>query len=282
MDLTSFMKSIKGCGLGLRTEFLKDIHFDTKSFSPDWWEVTPENWIDMPIWYREKFEEISEHTPFVAHGVSLSLGSNKRPKKKYLKELKSFLDTYDIKYYSEHISYSSYDNVQAHELLPVPLTKKMIHLMSDNIKYVEDFLGRNISIENASYYHAESSKLTESDFINELLHQSGAKLLLDVNNVYVNSINHSYDPKKFLKSLDLDKVSYIHVAGHYFDEEVQMIIDSHGTPVNNETWDLLQYTLDKIDVSPMIERDNNIPTLKVIEKEYKKMKKIYDKRVSHG
>lgn len=276
------MKSIKGCGLGLRTEFLDDIHFDKKSFSPDWWEVTPENWINMPIWYREKFENIAQNTPFVAHGVSLSLGSNTKPKKKYLKELKSFLDTYNIKYYSEHISYSSYDNIQAHELLPVPLTKKMINLMSDNIKYVEDFLGRNISIENATYYHTEKSKLSESDFINELLHKSGAKLLLDVNNVYVNSINHSYNAKKFIKSLDLDKVSYIHTAGHYFDDTVQMLIDSHGTKVNNETWDLLQYTLDKIDVSPMIERDNNIPTLKVIEKEYNQMKKIYDKRASHG
>lgn len=275
------MKTIKGCGLGLRTEFLTDIHFDTKSFSPDWWEVTPENWIHMPIWYREKFEKIAQNTPLVAHGVSLSLGSNKKPKKKHLKELKSFLDTYDIKYYSEHISYSSYDNIQAHELLPVPLTKKMINYMSDNIKYVEDFLGRNISIENATYYHSEPSSLSESDFINELLFKSGAKLLLDVNNVYVNSINHSYNAKKFIKSLDLDKVSYIHTAGHYFDETVQMYIDSHGTKVNNNTWDLLQYTLDKIDVSPMIERDNNIPKLKVMQKEYKKMKNIYDKRASH-
>lgn len=277
------MKSIKGCGLGLRTEFLSDIHFDNKSFSPDWWEVTPENWINMPIWYRDKFEEIAQNTPFVAHGVSLSLGSNKKPKKKYLKELKTFLDTYNIKYYSEHISYSSYDNIQAHELLPVPLTNKMIDLMSDNIKYVEDFLGRSISIENATYYHNEpSSTLSESDFINELLYKSGAKLLLDVNNVYVNSINHSYNAKKFIKSLDLDKVSYIHVAGHYFDDEVKMLIDSHGMKVNYDTWDLLRYTLDKIDVSPMIERDNNIPQLNVIEKEYKKMKKIYDKSKTHG
>ena len=84
------MKTIKGCGLGLRTEFLDDIHFDKKSFSPNWWEVTPENWINMPVWYRDKFEQIAQNTPFVAHGVSLSLGSNKRPKKKYLKELKTF------------------------------------------------------------------------------------------------------------------------------------------------------------------------------------------------
>jgi uncharacterized protein (UPF0276 family) len=276
------MATIKGCGLGLRTEFLDDIHFDKKSFSPDWWEVTPENWINMPAWYRDKFEEITENTPLVAHGVSLSLGSNKKPKKKHLKELKHFLDTYKIKYYSEHISYSSYDNIQAHELLPVPLTMKMVDLMSDNIKYVEDFLGRNISIENASYYHCEPSSLSESDFINELLDKSGAKLLLDLNNVYVNSVNHKYNAKKFIKSLNLNQVSYIHLAGHYFDDTVKMLIDSHGTKVNNDTWDLLKYTLNKIDVSPMIERDNNIPTLDVMEKEYKKMKKIYDKRVNHG
>ena len=275
------MKHIQGCGLGLRSEFLDDIHFDTNSFSPSWWEVTPENWIDMPIWYREKFEQIAQNTPLVAHGVSLSLGSNTKPKKKYLQQLKYFLDTYNIKYYSEHISYSSYDGIQAHELLPVPLTKKMIRSMSDNIKYVEDFLQRNISIENATYYHTDPSNISESDFINELLHQSKAKLLLDLNNVYVNSINHNYDAKRFIKSLDLDKVSYIHVAGHYFDDEVQMFIDSHGTKVNKPTWELLKYTLDKIDVSPMIERDNNIPSLYEMQKEYKKMQKIYDKRAIH-
>lgn len=276
------MKNIKGCGLGLRSEFLNDINFDKKSFSPSWWEVTPENWINMPIWHRDKFDEIAQNTPMVGHGVSLSLGSNKKPQKKYLKKLKSFLDTYNINFYSEHISYSSYDNIQAHELLPVPLTYTMINMLSDNIKYVEDFLGRNISIENASYYHLEPSSLSESDFINELLHKSGAKLLLDINNVYVNSINHNYNAKRFIKSLDLDKVSYIHTAGHYFDDTVQMIIDSHGTNINDDTWELLRYTLGKIDVSPMIERDNNIPKLEVMEKEYKKMKKIYNKRVYNG
>ena len=232
--------------------------------------------------YRDKFEEITQNTPLVAHGVSLSLGSNKKPKKKHLQELKSFLDTYNITYYSEHISYSSYDNIHVHELLPVPLTDQMLSKMSDNIKYVEDFLGRNISIENASYYHSEPNSLSESDFINELLHKSGAKLLLDLNNVYVNSINHKYNAKKFIKSLDLDKVSYIHIAGHYFDDKVQMLIDSHGTNVNDDTWDLLRYTLNKIDVSPMIERDSNIPNLSVMKKEYKKMEKIYNKRTRHG
>lgn len=284
MVLTNSMKKIKGCGLGLRLEFFEEIDFQKDSFLPDWWEVTPENWISMPIWYKDKFEQIAHHTPLVAHGVSLSLGSNTKPKKKYLKELKNFLDTYKIQYYSEHISYSSFNHIQAHELLPVPLTTNMINRMSDNIKYVEDFLGRNISIENATYYHVEDIKnrLSESDFINELLHKSGAKLLLDLNNVYVNSINHNYNAKKFIKSLDLDKVSYIHLAGHYFDDYVQMLIDSHGTKVNDDTWDLLKFTLDKIDVSPMIERDNNIPNLNVIKQEYNKMEKIYNKRASNG
>ncbi|MCD4757055.1 MAG: DUF692 domain-containing protein [Arcobacteraceae bacterium] len=275
------MKNISGCGLGLRREFFDEIDFKKNSFVPDWWEITPENWIDIPVWYQDKFDQIANSMPLVAHGVSLSLGANTKPNKKYLKKLKSLLDKYDIKYYSEHISYSSFDNLQLHELLPVPLTYKMIDNLSDNIKYTEDFLGRNISVENATYYHSSGSQLSESDFINELLHKSGAKLLLDVNNVYVNSINHNYNAKKFIKSLDLDKVSYIHTAGHYYDKNVQMIIDSHGTNVNNDTWELLKYTLDKIDVSCMIERDNNIPKLQVMGKEYKKMKKIYDKRKSN-
>ncbi|MEA1913735.1 MAG: DUF692 domain-containing protein [Campylobacterota bacterium] len=274
------MHKISGCGLGLRREFFDDITFQKNSFVPDWWEVTPENWIDMPIWYQEKFEHIAQQSHLVAHGVSLSLGS--QVSKKYLKKLKSFLDTYNIKYYSEHISYSSFDSLQSHELLPVPLTQDMIKIMSDNIKQVQDYLGRNISVENATYYYDGGGTMDESEFINELLHKSGAKLLLDINNVYVNSINHNYKPKKFIKSLDLDKVSYIHTAGHYYDKKAKMLIDSHGTNVNAPTWDLLDYTLKKIDVSPMIERDNNIPTLGVMQKEYNMMKKIYDKRVTHA
>lgn len=269
------MIDIKGCGLGLRRDFLHEV--EEKGFLPDFWEVTPENWIQMPYRYREKFEEIVALRPTLAHGLSLSIGSPEPVNKKFVKEIKRFLDTYDIKYYSEHLSFSSFEANQTYELLPLPMTKKMASHISDKIKVAEDLLQRNLILENATYYHVPESNLSESEFINTVLDQSGAKLLLDVNNVFVNSQNHHYDAEKFLNNLDLSKTAYIHMAGHYKDDELDLIIDSHGMPVLEEVWSLLEQTLSRIDVPVMIERDNNIPPFKTLAKEYKKLQKIVKK-----
>ncbi|MDX1809965.1 MAG: DUF692 domain-containing protein [Sulfurospirillaceae bacterium] len=266
------MIDIKGCGLGLRRDFLHEIAVD--GFLPDFWEVTPENWIYMPYHHREKFEETVALRPTLAHGLSLSIGSPESVNKKFLKEIKQFLDRYGIKYYSEHLSFSSFGANQTYELLPLPMTKKMALHVSDKVKVVEDILQRNLILENATYYHTPQSDLSESEFINMVLDKSGAKLLLDVNNVFVNSENHGYDAISFLDELDISKAAYIHVAGHYKDDELALIIDSHGMPVADQVWELLKHTLSKTDTPVMIERDNNIPPYKTLEKEYKKLQKL--------
>jgi len=267
------MINLKGCGLGLRSDFLLDLK--QNNFKPDFWEVTPENWMHMPKIFEKAFEEAVFQRPTVAHGLSLSIGSVDKLNKKFVKQIKTFLDRYNIEYYSEHLSFSSLDNRQSYELLPVPMTKKMIEVIADRVKEVEDIIQRNLILENATYYLVPYSEMAEVDFINEVMEKSGAKMLLDVNNVFVNSVNHGFKARKFIDEIDKSKVAYMHMAGHYFDEEANMKIDSHGMPIDKGVWKLLKYTLNQVDAPVMIERDNNIPPLDELISEYNEMKKIY-------
>lgn len=267
------MATLKGCGLGLRREFINEVI--PNSFEPDFWEVTPENWINIPYHQRENFEQIVLNTKTIAHGLSLSIGSDKRPSKKFLKTIKEFLDRYKIDDYSEHISFSSLYGKQTYELLPLPLSMKMVNLLSDRVKYIEDFLGRSLILENATYYYLPYAKMSEVEFINELIHKSGVRLLLDVNNLYVNSINHKYDAKEFIQNLDTSTVAYMHLAGHLDDKKSGFLIDTHGMDIKDEVWSLYKYTLKKVKAPTMIERDNNVPPLKEMIIEYNKLKEIY-------
>ncbi|MBE0491289.1 MAG: DUF692 domain-containing protein [Sulfurospirillum sp.] len=266
------MKNIQGLGLGLRREFLREVHSD--GFLPDWWEIAPENWMDMPFHYREKFEEILSLRPVVAHGLSLSIGSLEPVDRAFLKKMKRFLDGYGIENYSDHLSFTALNGSQSYELLPLSMTKKMVLHVSDKIKEVRDFMQRDLILEIATYYYVPMADMREVDFINEVMHQSGAKLLLDVNNIYVNSKNHDFSPHKFLQELDLTYAAYIHVAGHYEDKELGLIIDSHGTSVRDEVWSLLGDSLRKIDVPVMIERDNYVPDYEAMHQEYLVMQKV--------
>ncbi|RXJ58005.1 DUF692 domain-containing protein [Candidatus Marinarcus aquaticus] len=267
------MSKLQGCGLGLRREFIQEVI--PQGFKPDFWEITPENWIHMPYHHKEAFEEIVSSSKTIAHGVSLSIGSDKKPSKKFLKQMKDFLDCYHIKEYSEHISFSNMQNAHSYELLPLPLTKSMIERLCDRIKYVQDALQRELILENATYYYVPHATMSEIDFLNELIHKSGVKFLLDVNNVYVNSVNHNYDAKAFIDEFDMSTVSYIHIAGHYDDKESGFLVDTHGKAVKDEVWDLLEHTLKKRKVPTMIERDNHIPSLKAMKREYEKLSSLY-------
>lgn len=266
------MLNIKGCGLGLRSDFLLDLK--NSDFNPDFWEITPENWMHMPKIFEKAFEEAVFSKPTVAHGLSLSIGSADKLNKKFVKQIKTFLDRYNIEHYSEHLSFSSLDGNQSYELLPLPMTKKMVSIISDRVKEVEDIIQRNLILENATYYLVPYAEMSEVDFINEVLDKSGAKMLLDVNNVFVNAANHSFKSRRFIDEIDKSKVAYMHIAGHYHDNEFDMKIDSHGMPVCSGVWKLLEYTLKQLDAPIMIERDNNIPPLLELQSEYNQMKDI--------
>ncbi|MES0490171.1 MAG: DUF692 domain-containing protein [Leptospirales bacterium] len=266
------LEGISGCGVGLRREFLRSLQ--NSDFRPDWYEIVPENWISMPFEFRDYFEKVIEGIPLVAHGLSLSIGSVDPLNLNFLSEVKTFFELFNIKHYSEHLSFSAFSGGQTYELLPVPMTVAMANFIADKLKKAADFLGMPVIMENATYYHVPYAEMPESEFINLVLEKSGMPMLLDVNNVYVNSVNHGFDPKLFIKNLSLDRVAYLHVAGHSWFEQEEIYVDTHGKPVIDEVWELLKFTLNLVRAPVLLERDNNIPPLGEIEKEYALLKGI--------
>jgi uncharacterized protein (UPF0276 family) len=267
------MKNIYGCGLGLREDFI--VELDKSTTKPSWLEITPENWIHTPKKYQKVFDKLASQFELVCHGLSLSIGSYEELDMKFLTQLKEFMDRYEIQHYSEHLSFSSLQGVQSYELLPLPMDKNQVLKIKEKVQKVQDFLQRELILENATYYYVPTSTMSEIEFINEIFETTGAKMLLDINNVFVNSYNHKFDPYRYIDQIDFSKVAYYHVAGHLEYKE-NLWIDTHGMPVKDEVWDLTKYTLQKKKAPLLLERDNNIPRYKNMIKEYQKMENIYE------
>jgi len=223
-------------------------------------EVAPENWMRVGGSLGKQFRKFTEQYPFVCHGLSLSIGSPAPLDVDFLKELKVFLKTHDIKFYSEHLSYCS-DEGHLYDLMPIPFTEQAVHYVAARIRQVQDILEQRITMENISYYAAPGQEMKEIDFINAVLKESDCDLLMDVNNIYVNSINHRYNAEEYLRGLPAERVSYIHIAGHY-DEAEDLRVDTHGADVIDPVWALLDSAYDHCGVVPtLLERDFNIPPL---------------------
>lgn len=223
-------------------------------------EVAPENWIGVGGAFGRKFRELTEQYAFVTHGLSLSIGSPAELDMAFLKRLKTFLKEHQIKAYTEHLSYCS-DDGHLYDLLPIPFTEEAVNYVAERIRIVQDTLEQKIAMENVSYYAAPGQQMSEIDFINAVLTEADCNLLLDVNNIYVNSVNHQYDPEQFLQALPTERVVYIHVAGHYQEAE-DLIVDTHGADVIDPVWDLLNETYRYMGVVPtLLERDFNLPPM---------------------
>ena len=260
------MRNIHGCGIGLRSEFLES--FIKSESLVDWIEITPENWFQIPQRFNKDFEKAMALYPVVAHGVSLSIGSLTPLDRGFLKKMKTFLDRYHIEHYSEHLSFSASSATQTYELLPLPMTYAMIKHLCERIDQVQDMLERPLILENASYYIAPYSEMREVDFVCEVLEKSNTRLLLDVNNVYVNSINHAFDAQKYIAQIPAKRVAYMHVAGHLHYPQEDLLLDTHGEAVCEAVWTLLQKTLKTHNAPVMIERDNNIPPFEMLMQEF--------------
>lgn len=260
-------------GIGFRRDIADElIHSDT--LNPDFIEFAPENWMGIGGYWRKKLEEAADKYPVTCHGLSLSLGSPEEPDWEFVKELKAFLDQYQVKIYSEHLSYTKSSNAHLYDLLPIPFRKDAADHVADRIKKVQDFLGRNLAIEIVSYYTPVAAEISELDFINRILKKSGCQLLLDVNNVFVNGFNHNYDPREFIGGLDLSRVAYIHMAGHE-QVEPDLIIDTHGQPIIDPVYELFEWTINKMDPVPvLLERDYNFDELEQLNSELTKLREI--------
>ena len=224
------------------------------------YEVAPENWMGVGGAWGKQFRAFTERYPFVCHGLSLSIGSPSPLDEHFLHRLKHFLDEHQIRCYTEHLSYCS-DDGHLYDLMPIPFTEEAIHYVSERIRRTQDILERRIAMENVSYYAAPGKQLEEIDFINAVLEEADCDLLLDVNNIYVNSINHRYDAEEFLYSLPAERVVYFHIAGH-FNEAEDLLVDTHGADVIDPVWSLLDKAYSYFGVVPtLLERDFNIPPL---------------------
>ena len=266
------MKDIYGAGLGFRREMLKEL-LPTLPSEVDFWEVAPENWIPLGGKYQKQFQQASSQSPFTTHGLSLSIGSSDKLDVEFVKTVKRFLDANDIALYSEHLSFCS-GNGHMYDLMPVPFTEDAIKHVVSRIAQVQDIIERPLVLENVSYYLAPGQEMDELEFTSSILNESGCQMLLDVNNVYVNSINHKYDAKAFIRGLPSDKIVYGHIAGHY-DEAEDLKVDTHGADVIEPVWELLEYAYLTHGVFPtLLERDFNIPPLNELLAEVKRIKQI--------
>ena len=263
-------------GLGFRRDLAEEmIQYSGNEF--DFIEVVPENWMNLGGYWKTQLDKIAEKYPIYSHGLSLSIGSPDDLDMSFLKDLKTFLDRYNIQVYSEHLSYASCDNAHLYDLLPIPFREDAVEHIVYRIKTVQDILERPLVLENVSYYTPVAPEMTEEIFISEIVKRSGCEMLLDVNNVYVNAFNHNYDAKSFVKKLPLDQVRYIHMAGHKKIAD-DLIIDTHGEDIIDPVYDLFEWSLSQLSPKPvLLERDFNIPELSELRIELSALREISQK-----
>lgn len=276
--------TFSGAGLGLRRSMLKPLKdaFPTHNCRErvDFFEVAPENWIGLGGRFGKAFRQLTEANTFVCHGLSLSLGSPAPLDEAFVLEVKDFLDEHDIQCYSEHLSYCS-DDGHLYDLMPIPFTEEAIRSVGARIQRVQDILERPIAIENVSYYAAPGPEMDEVDFVKAVLDEADCQLLLDINNIYVNSVNHQYDARTFLRQMPKERIAYMHVAGHY-NEDVDLIIDTHGADVIDPVWALLSEAYELFGAVPtLLERDFNIPPLAELLSEVDHIKQLQSKAGDH-
>jgi len=263
---------ISGAGLGLRRALLGPLE-NADISSIGFMEVAPENWIGVGGARGRTFRSWTERLPFVCHGLSLSLGAPEPLDETFVRRVRAFLDRHDIQIYSEHLSYCS-EYGHLYDLMPIPFTEEAVDWVAGRIRRTQDLVGRRIAVENISYYATPARELSELEFINAVLERADCALLLDVNNVYVNSVNHRYDPVSFLEGLPSERVAYLHVAGH-FNEAEDLIIDTHGADVIDPVWDLLDAAYARIGPVPtLLERDFNFPPIEQLIAEVESINRL--------
>lgn len=258
---------ITGAGLGLRRDFmaplLKQLDSGEGLNPPEFFEIAPENWIGMGGLHARDLRAYTERYPFVCHGLSLSIGGVSPLNIEFLKQVRGFLDAHQISIYSEHLSYT-HDGSYLYDLMPIPMTLDAAKYVADRVIQAQEILGRRLVLENVSTYAMPAAEMSEAEFICEVIQRADCDLLLDVNNVYVNSINHNANARCLIQAMPAERVRYLHIAGHD-NEDPALLIDTHGDDVTKAVWELLQFTYDTLGVRPtLLERDFNIPTLDIL------------------
>jgi uncharacterized protein (UPF0276 family) len=259
-------RGISGAGLGFRRELIPDLKRGVPS-NIDFFEIAPENWLGMGGSSAKDLRAFTERHAFACHGLSLSLGGPAPLDETLLLRIKAFMREHGMTLYTEHLSWCS-DDGQLYDLLPIPFTEEAVRWTAARVRQAQDLLGMRIGLENASYYVAPpGAELNEIEFIRAVIEEADCLLHLDVNNIYVNSLNHGFDPSAFLRELPLERTCYLHVAGHYVEPD-GLVVDTHGAPVIDPVWALLEEAYTICGPQPTcLERDFNIPALDALTAE---------------
>jgi uncharacterized protein (UPF0276 family) len=268
-----------GFGIGLRPNFYQEV-LDTNP-AVDWFEIITEDFLiegGPALYYLER---IRQNYPIAMHGVSMSIGSCDELDYGYLKRLKALVDRFEPLSVSDHFCWTGINGVNLHDLMPLPYTQECINHLVGRIQRVQEFLDRPILLENvSSYVSYNSSQMTEWEFISHVAKQSGCNILLDINNIFINSVNHNFNPETYLFNIPKAHVQQFHLAGH--DNCVTHIIDTHDDEITQTVWDLYEKAVKHYgDVATLIERDANIPPLNELIDEVRKAKCIHG-RVNSG
>ena len=265
---------VRGIGLGLRQEIAAEM-LARRPEEIAWVEIHPENYVERGGTFERHLADAQAIWPVVPHGLSLCFGSIEPFEAAYLKKLRAFLDAIDAPWYSDHLCWGGDDGVALHDLMPMPFVRESVDVACARIAQLEDAIGRPVAVENVSYYvHPGAPEMAEIDFVLEVLERSGCRLMLDVNNVYVNARNHGFDARAYLDRIPAERVVQIHVAGHLV-RAGQPIIDTHAEPICDDVYGLIDHTLRRMpDVPVLLERDGNFPALDVLLEELRRLRAI--------
>jgi uncharacterized protein len=268
-------RQVQGIGLGFRYAMARST-LDSAPPELGWLEIHPENYVERGGRFRSVLDEARAAWPIVTHGLTMGFGASEPAEESYVRRLRALLRELQVPWHSEHLCFSSVSGVMLHELLPLPWTRQAAKVAVSRIRETRDRLELPIAVENISYYaNAGEPEMGELEFMLEVLERADARLLLDVNNVFVNATNHGFDPRSYIDALPLGRVVQLHVAGHFVREDA-LILDTHGEPVRSEVYDLLEYTLRRTGPVPvLLERDGNFPAWDAIVSELQSLDVIY-------
>jgi uncharacterized protein (UPF0276 family) len=272
-------RAIHGIGLGLRVDLAPEL-LEQRPPEIRWLELHPENYMERGGRYPALLEEAADEWPIVTHGLTMGFGAVEPFDARYMTALKAFLDSVGTPWHSDHLCFAAVDGVYLHDLVPMPFTSEVRDSMARRFREAEDSLERTLAVENVSYYaNARESMTDEVTFLVDFLEAADAKLLLDVNNVYVNSRNHRFDPRAYIDKVPRDRVVQLHVAGHFVRDDGQRI-DTHAEAVCEDVYDLLDYTLRRLGPMPvLLERDGNFPSFDEVMSEIRRLTAIYERAV---
>ncbi len=263
---------VSGAGLGLRRPIADRLMADPPS-DVDFMEVAPENWIHVGGALGKKLRWFTERYPFVIHGLSLSIGGPAPLDEQLVRDIREFMSDHGIRMYSEHLSYCG-DDGQLYDLMPIPFTEEAVSYVAERVRRVQDILEQRIALENVSYYTPTDTSMSEADFVKAVLEEADCDLMLDINNIVVNSINHRYDAHDYMLQMPAERIRYFHIAGHLAEAE-DLRVDTHGSAVDDQAWGLLVDAYAHFGPVPtLLERDFNFPPMQELIGEVRRIKQL--------